>query len=92
MLNIDVCLETVFPHLPIEARIGKIAEAGYQYAEFWLHEGKDAAALRQAATAAGVTINNLVVNPPDDSVAGAPNNAADLHRYLERVRGSHRLR
>ncbi len=96
MVPLDVCLETVFPGTSPESRIAPIAACGYDCVEFWLHdttEGapagagrKDPAALRQACDAAGVTINNFVVNPPDDgSTGGAPVMAETRGRYLERV-------
>lgn len=96
MLQLDVCLETVFPGTPAEDRIGRIAACGYDCVEFWMHDStqdapagrghKDPIALRQACDAAGVTINNFVVNPPDDgSTGGAPVMAAARQRYLERV-------
>ncbi len=95
MLRLDVCLETVFPGLPAEERVPLIAECGYDCIEFWMHDStqdapgdgrKDPQALKQACEAAGITINNLVVNPPDDGSTGGAPVMADTHsRYLERV-------
>ena len=96
MLQLDVCLETVFPGTPAEERITRIAECGYNCVEFWMHDStqdapdgaqrKDPKALRQACAAAGVAINNFVVNPPDDgSTGGAPVMSETHKRYLERV-------
>jgi hydroxypyruvate isomerase len=96
-MKLDVCLETVFDDLPVEARIAKIAEAGYTHVEFWLHDStcyrpgvnlpgpKDPAAIRQACAAYGVTVNDLVINVPDGGIGGAPVKAEELNRYLERV-------
>jgi hydroxypyruvate isomerase len=96
-MKLDVCLETVFTSLLVEERIGKIAEAGYAYVEFWMHDStcyapgcdgprhKDATAIRQACAQHGVTVNNLVVNGPTGEPGGAPVNPADLNRYLERL-------
>ena len=84
-MKIDVCLETVFTHLPAAQRIELIARAGYQVVEFWFQDSESAAAIRRACDQHGVAINNLVVNSPDGSTGGAPVNAADLTRYLERV-------
>lgn len=96
-MRYDVCLEMVFPHLPAEERILRIAAAGYQAVEFWFHDStfdgagcstalpKDAAAIRQACARAGVTLTNTVVNSPDGSIGGSPVDAGDLNRYLERL-------
>jgi hydroxypyruvate isomerase len=95
-MHIDVCLEAVFDDQPVEQRIALVAQAGYTHAEFWFHDAtayrdafrtelKDAAAIRQACAAAGVTINNIVVNAWDGSLGGSPTRAEDLSRYLERV-------
>ncbi len=93
----DVCLETIFQQKSVEDRIALIGAAGYTHVEFWLQDGtcyapgvnlpqaKDPAGIRQACAAHGVTVSNLVVNVPDGSVGGAPVNAGDLQKYLERV-------
>lgn len=92
-MKLDICLETVFPSLRVEERIAKIAEAGYQYVEFWMHDStcyapgcdgpqrKDAAAINQACAEYGVTVNDCVVNGPTDSLV----DGVSLNRYLERV-------
>lgn len=84
-MTIDVCLEMVYRDLPYEKRIGKIAEAGFNCVEFWMHDSKDAGVLRQACEAAGVTINNLLVNTPDGGVGGAPVDSRDHGKYIERL-------
>jgi len=97
MIPIVVCLESIFPGLPAEDRIRKIAQAGYPFAEFWFHDAtfdgvgcslklpKNAVSLAAACKKHGVTINNMVVNAPDGSFGGAPVKAEDLGRYLERL-------
>jgi hydroxypyruvate isomerase len=97
MIELDVCLETVFSGLPTEERIEKVARAGYRFVEFWFHDAtfdgrecsrkqpKNAASLAAACKAHGVTVNNLVVNAPDGSFGGAPVRAEDRGRYLERL-------
>ncbi|MHB9129863.1 MAG: hydroxypyruvate isomerase family protein [Armatimonadota bacterium] len=84
-MKLDVCLETVFPELSVEERIAKIAEAGYDCVEMWFPDGRDSAAIRQACAQHGVTVNDLVVNGPDGGLGGAPVDAGDLSKYLERV-------
>lgn len=95
-MKLDVCMEMVFTDLPYEARIAKIAAAGFDCVEFWFHDGtfngrdcaggaKDAKVLKRACAAAGVTINNMVVNAPDGSLGGALVRAEDRAQYLERL-------
>ncbi len=98
MITLDVCLEPLFTNLPTEERIARIAACGFQSVELWLHDGafdgrafdwarpRDPRALRQACEAAGVTLNNVVVNPPDDGTVGGTPVLPETHgRYLERV-------
>ncbi len=95
-MKLDVCLEMVFTDLPYVERIAKIAACGFDCVEFWFHDGtfngvdcasgaKDAIALKQACTASGVTVNNMVVNAPDGGLGGAPVCAADRAKYLARL-------
>jgi len=98
MITLDVCIEPLFPELPTEERIERAAAAGYKAIECWVHDAthgvngfdfgqpRDPKAVRQACESVGVTLSNLVVNPPDDgSIGGAPI-LRDTHaRYLERV-------
>lgn len=98
MLTLDVCLEPLFTREPTEERIARIGACGYKSVELWLHDAtfdgrgfdfgapRDPMAIRQACDAAGMTLNNVVVNPPDDgSIGGAPVLAATRAKYLERV-------
>ncbi|MDX9974277.1 MAG: TIM barrel protein [FCB group bacterium] len=98
MIQLDVCIEAVFTSSPVEERIKQVARCGYDCIELWLHDAtfdgaglntaqpKDPASLRQACAEYGVTINNLVVNPPDDGTfGGTPSNSATHAKYLERV-------
>jgi len=97
MLELAVCLETVFTDLPVEERMRRIAEAGFSRVEFWHPEGtfngravdtsqpKDPAALRQAAGACGLVINDFALHAWDGSIGGCPVRADDRDRYLEQV-------
>lgn len=98
MLTLDVCVEPLFTKESTEERIARIGACGYKSVELWLHDAtfdgsdfdfgapRDAKAIRQACEAAGMTLNNLVVNPPDDgTIGGAPVIAATRAKYLERV-------
>jgi hydroxypyruvate isomerase len=95
-MKYDVCLEMVFTDLPYDARIAKIAACGFDRVEFWFHDGsfngrdcaggaKDANTLKKACAAAGVTVNNMVVNSPDGSLGGALVRAEDRSKYLARL-------
>lgn len=97
MPKLDVCLEMVFCGRPCEERIGPIAREGYDCVEFWFHDAtfdgrtcdaqhpKDPRAIAEACREHGVSVNNLVLNAPDGSFGGAPVNAGDRARYLERL-------
>jgi len=95
-MKVDVCLEMVFTGLPYLERITKIAASGFDCVEFWFHDGtfngtdcsggaKDAKALKKACAAAGVTINNMVVNSPDGGLGGSLVRAEDRSKYLARL-------
>lgn len=95
-MKFDVCLEMVFTDLPYDLRISKIAACGFDNVEFWFHDGtfngkdcgtgaKDAKLLKKACAAAGVRINNMVVNSPDGSLGGSLVCASDRNKYLERL-------
>jgi hydroxypyruvate isomerase len=95
-MKLCVCLEMVFTDLAYTERIEKIAEAGYDLAEFWFHDwtagdtpdlsgAKDTVAIRQACDRAGIGINNMVVNGPTGSPGGAPVDSRDLGKYLDRL-------
>ncbi|HEY3417589.1 MAG TPA: TIM barrel protein [Armatimonadota bacterium] len=82
-MNIDVCLETVFTDQPVERRIELIAQIGYPQVEFWMTSGKDPVSIRQACAAAGVTMNDFVVNGPDGPFN--PIQEGNLRNYLDQV-------
>ncbi|MHB9038691.1 MAG: hydroxypyruvate isomerase family protein [Armatimonadota bacterium] len=96
-MKFDVCLEMVFTDLSTEERIARIAKSGFDSVEFWFHDAtfdgstcatslaKDPEAIRQACEANGVTINNMVVNAPDGSFGGAPVDANDHGKYIDRL-------
>jgi hydroxypyruvate isomerase len=97
MVNISVCLETVFTDMPVGERIGAIAAAGYQHVEFWHPEGtfdgktvrfdlaKDAVELKEACRKHGVAINDFAMHAWDGSIGGSPVRAGDRAKYLEQM-------
>jgi hydroxypyruvate isomerase len=89
MITIDVCMETVFSDVPFLDRPARIAAAGFKAVELWFPElhlkGGDCVALRKACDAAGLRINNIVVNSPDGGIGGSLTNPAERSKYLERM-------
>ncbi len=58
---IGVCVEPLFPDLPLPERIARVAALGYSTVEFWDPVGKDLAAIRRACQSAGVTVSDATV-------------------------------
>ena len=97
MTRLDVCLECFFTDLRYDERIGRIAALGYDCVEFWHPEGtwdggridaaqpKDAAVLRDACEAAGVSVGGFVINAWDGLYGGCPVDAGDRQKFLEQV-------
>jgi hydroxypyruvate isomerase len=97
MVRLSVCLETVFPDLPVAERIERIARAGFRDVEFWHPEAtfdgrqlrfdraKDAAELRQACRRHGVAINDFALHAWDGSIGGSPVKPADRLKYLAQI-------
>ena len=97
MIPLSVCLETVFTDLPVEERIAKIAEAGFDVVEFWHPEGtwdgndirfeaKDAASMKKACRQNGVTISDFALHAWDGSIGGCPVRTEDHEMYWEQIR------
>ncbi len=88
MVRIDVCIETVFPHLLPEERISKMKEIGYNYVEIWFPDNKNIDALAKSLKDCGVKLNDLVVNSPDGSRGGFLVKREDRQVYLERLKNT----
>jgi hydroxypyruvate isomerase len=98
MVRLGVCLEPVFVDLPVEERIRRIRDAGYDAVEFWHPEGtwdgstlrldmpKDPGSVRAAASAAGIELSDFSLHAWDGSIGGSPVKAIDLDRYLAQVK------
>jgi hydroxypyruvate isomerase len=98
MVTFSVCLEPLFPQLPVEERIARIAAAGFASVEFWHPEGtwdghgirtewaKDAAALRRACERYGVTLNDFALHAWDGSIGGSPVRSQDRARFIAQIR------
>lgn len=55
-LNLSVCIEMIFRDLPMDDRLRKVAECGYEAIEFWGWRNKDLAAIANLANELGLTI------------------------------------
>ena len=90
MITIDVCMETVFTDVPFLERLPRIAGAGFRAIEAWFPEmqvGDDGfGRMRRACDAAGLRVNDIVVNAPDGSIGGSLVDPAERPKYLDRVR------
>jgi hydroxypyruvate isomerase len=98
MVQLSVCLETVYTKLPVDERIARIAEAGFDSVEFWHPEGtwdgssvrtdwaKDSVAVRRACQRHGVTLNDFAMHAWDGSIGGCPVQPQDRARYLAQIR------
>ncbi len=84
-MKFGVCLEMVYPELPLADRIGKVAEAGFQFAELWMIEGKRPEVLAASARRAGVTLTNAVIGSPDGNLGGGLTDPARRKDWLRRA-------
>lgn len=96
MVKLDVCLETVFTSLPVEERLGRIAQAGYTAVELWHKEctwngrnltgpAKDTKKLKAALDKYGLAVNNMVLNAWDATLGGSLVNLEDQKLYLKNL-------
>lgn len=98
MVKLSICVEPIFPQLPIDERIARVAQAGFTSIEFWHPEGtwdgkqvrtdwaKDAAALREACLRYGVELNDFALHAWDGSIGGCPVRPQDRACYLDQIR------
>lgn len=98
MVTLSVCLETVFTDRPVEERIERIRDAGYDAVEFWHPEGtwdgstvrfdrpKDARSLRETCRRLGVRLNDFSFHGWDGSLGGSPVRAETPDLYREQIR------
>lgn len=94
-MKISVCVEPLFPELPYEQRMEKVAAIGYDTVEFWLHDQsfdgenvipkkKNLEAVVKTAKRLGLEINNIDVNSPDGHLGGSLVQSQDRGAFLER--------
>ena len=59
--SIGVCIEPLFPELPLPERIARVAALGYTTVEFWDPVGKDLAAIRRACESSRVSVSDATM-------------------------------
>jgi hydroxypyruvate isomerase len=64
MPRISLCLEPIFPEIPLTDRVKKAADAGYRAVEFWDPSQVDIRKMAKAAAAAGVSIVCCTLSEP----------------------------
>lgn len=62
-MRLSVCIDMIYSHLPLEERIARVKEAGYDAVEFWGWRSKDLDALEKACRAHGVQVAGFCVDP-----------------------------
>jgi hydroxypyruvate isomerase len=97
MANISVCAECFFTNLPFEERVGRIADIGYQFIEFWHPEGtfdgrqidfsqpKKADSLKQTAAHKAIRYNDFAFGSWDGSIGGNVTNKVDHDGYFKQI-------
>jgi len=58
-MKASVCIEMLFPELPFEERIARVASYGFRAVEFWSWKDKDLPRLKAVAESSGVEIANF---------------------------------
>lgn len=104
MVRTCVCLETVFPEYPLDQRIKKTAEIGFDAFEFWFIDSwfggaelqkKDAKTITSIAKDNNITLSDFVLNSPDGKIGGSLVSASDRPIYMKRfkkmVAAAHKL-
>ncbi len=84
-MKLGVCLEMFFTALPFTDRILQAGEAGLQYAEMWMIEGKNPEQVAKAARRAGVTLTNAVIGSPDGRLGGGLTDPRRRKEWLRRA-------
>ncbi len=99
MPKIAVCVEPIFPELPLLERIKKVGELGFPAIEFWhddhhfdgqnvVPQKRDIAAIKRTCQKAGVVVADFVLSSHDGQIGGWLVKSEDRVRYLESL---HRL-
>jgi hydroxypyruvate isomerase len=65
----SICIEMIYTDRPYAERIGKVAEAGFRYIEFWDWRNKDLPGLKAACASTGVQVANFSGQRAGDLIA-----------------------
>jgi len=87
-VELGLCVETVFPGMPLEQRLAKAASLGFRNVEVWLVDAvvADPEVLGKAADRAGVRITSLVIGSPDGRVGGGLTDPRNRRQWLARTK------
>jgi len=94
MPRIDVCIEPLFPDLPLVERAKRVHDAGFDAIEFWFYDAggdRKIGDLASYCRSTAMLINNIVANSPDGKVGGSLTNPSDRRKYVERVKETIRV-
>ena len=83
MLELSVCIETVFADRELPARIEAVADAGLRAFEIWGWRDKDLAAIIERKEQRNLALVNLNLDPPGHLLAGD-----EIPAFVEGVRES----
>jgi hydroxypyruvate isomerase len=78
----SICIEMIYPELPYAERIGKVAEAGFRFIEFWDWRNKNLPELKAACSSCGVQVANFSGQRAGDLIA-AETHSIVLRDYLD---------
>jgi hydroxypyruvate isomerase len=59
MIKPVICFEMLYPALPPEEKIKRIADAGFEYVEFWSWRDKDIKSIQSVCQEYGVKVANF---------------------------------
>jgi len=88
-MKFGLCLEMVFGNDPLETRLRKAAQLGFEHVEMWFVDGTyqgTPESLADLASENGVCITNTVIGSPDGSIGGGLTDPARRCGWLERAR------
>jgi len=79
-IRVSICIEMIFPELPLEERIRRVAAAGFDSIEFWDWRNKDLVALAHLCAEFGLTVTTM-----SGQRAGSLVDTRDFKLYRDQV-------